>query len=334
MASRASTNSVQTTGMPPHFPSAAFDRLLPWAFAEDEGNGDVTSLATIDASTQGTATLICKEEGVLAGLPLVESVIHFRQLQVEINAFHSDGDWVKAGTKVMTLNGPLQALLSCERIILNFLQRFSGIATATHLYVQAVAGSNMKILDTRKTLPVYRELDKYAVAVGGGKNHRMGLYDMVLVKDNHADACGSVREAVLRAHARYGEKYIIEAEVRSLAEIETLLDTPVQILLLDNMDDQLLQKSVTLVRSHANLRSEMEPKAPPIQLEASGNMDLSRVKRLRQMNNGSGIDLDFISVGALTHSVKALDLSLKIHKSSNPNFSQNISTHPSQSMGE
>lgn len=283
----------------PPFPAAAFDRLLPWAFEEDEGSGDITSIATIDAMASGQATLLCKQDGILAGLPLVERVFRHRGFSPQLTALRREGEALSAGSVIMNLEGPLRALLVCERILLNFLQRLSGIATAAHEYAQALEGSGTKVLDTRKTLPGYRLLDKYAVAVGGGSNHRMGLYDMVLVKDNHAEACGSVRAAVDRIHACYGGKYPVEAEVRTVAELETLLDGQVDILLLDNMDDATLAQAVALARE----------KAPRIKLEASGNMDLARLKGLR------GLGLDFVSVGALTHSVKALDISMKIRGS-------------------
>ena len=274
----------------------ALDRLLPWAFEEDEGAGDLTSLATLDASTQGRATLLCKQSGVIAGLPLVERIFKYRRVAAKVQYHCKEGDRVEAGALLLTVEGPLQALLVCERTILNFLQRFSGIATSTSQFVQALKGSKTKILDTRKTLPGYRLLDKYSVAVGGGRNHRMGLYDMVLVKDNHAQACGGVRAAVDKVAVRYAGQFPVEAEVSNLTELESLLDAKVDIVLLDNMDDATLERAISLARE----------KAPTIKLEASGNMNLERVRRLGPMG------LDFISVGALTHSVMAMDISMNI----------------------
>jgi nicotinate-nucleotide pyrophosphorylase (carboxylating) len=203
---------------------------------------------------------------------------------------------VEPGQLIMTLEGPLRALLVCERVLLNFLQRFSGIATSASAHAQALEGTGTKLLDTRKTLPGYRLLDKYAVAVGGGTNHRMGLYDRVLVKDNHAIACGSVRAAVDKVHAKYGKRFPVEAEVRNLDELRSLLDASVDTVLLDNMDDATLREAVNLARE----------KAPGLKLEASGNMSLTRLSQLRNLG------LDFISVGALTHSVQALDISMDI----------------------
>jgi nicotinate-nucleotide pyrophosphorylase (carboxylating) len=207
-----------------------------------------------------------------------------------------EGDAIRSGQTLALLEGETRGLLLCERILLNFLQRFCGIATVTRRFVEALGRSSTRVLDTRKTLPGYRLLDKYAVAVGGGTNHRQGLFDQVLIKDNHAAACGSARIAAEKAAARYGRSYPIEAEAGTLEELESLLDAPVDSILLDNMSDARLRKAVWRARAAA----------PGIRLEASGNMDLARVRRLR--NAG----LDFISVGGLTHSVKSLDLSLKI----------------------
>jgi nicotinate-nucleotide pyrophosphorylase (carboxylating) len=278
----------------PAFPMKAFLALLPAAFAEDEGPGDVTSEATLDAGHQSRGALLCKEDGVFAGRAVMEAVFRHRGLAPRIDWLVEDGDAVRAGQVLARVEGETRGLLACERIILNFLQRLSGIATATRRFAEAAAPT--RVLDTRKTLPAYRELDKYAVAAGGGENHRMGLFDRILIKDNHAAACGSVRAAVDRAVARFGRNYVIEAEVRTLEELESLLDAPVDILLLDNMDDKTLKAAVARARSAA----------PHIKLEASGNLDLARVRKLRNLG------LDWFSVGEITHSVKALDLSLKI----------------------
>ena len=280
----------------PAFPAEAFDRLLPWAFSEDEGHGDVTSLATIPENAVGRARLLCKQSGVVAGQPLVERVFRHRGFHPTLTLLCREGEAVEAGRELMAMQGPLRALLVCERILLNFLQRLSGIATVSREYADALGNSATRLLDTRKTMPGYRALDKYAVAMGGGTNHRMGLFDMVLVKDNHAEACGSVRAAVDKVHARYAGRYTVEAEVRTLAELESLLDAPADIILLDNMDDKALREAVAMARA----------RAPRLKLEASGNMDLERVRRIRDFG------LDYISVGALTHSVKALDISMGI----------------------
>jgi nicotinate-nucleotide pyrophosphorylase (carboxylating) len=268
--------------------------LLPAAFAEDEGPGDVTSEATLDPDHRSRGALLCKEDGVFAGRPVMEAVFRHRGLAPRIEWTVDDGEAVHAGQVLARVEGETRGLLACERIILNFMQRLSGIATATRRFAEAAAPT--RVLDTRKTLPAYRELDKYAVAAGGGENHRMGLYDRILIKDNHAAACGSVRAAVDRAVSRFGRNYVIEAEVRTLDELESLLDAPVDIILLDNMDDKALKAAVARARSAA----------PRIKLEASGNLDLARVRKLRNLG------LDWFSVGEITHSAKALDLSLKI----------------------
>ena len=278
----------------PAFPHKALQALLPLAFAEDEGPGDITSEATLDAGHRSRGALLCKEDGVLAGVPVMEAVFRHRGLAPRSEWLAQEGDAVGAGQTLARVEDETRGLLVCERILLNFMQRLSGIATATRRFAEAAAP--VKILDTRKTLPGYRELDKYAVAVGGGVNHRQGLFDQILIKDNHAAANGSVRAAADRSLSRFGRAYKVEAEVRTLEELESLLDAPVDILLLDNMDDATLARAVKRAREAA----------PHLKLEASGNMTLERARKLR--NSG----LDFISVGELTHSVRALDLSLKI----------------------
>ena len=288
--------TIESRVPPPLFPMKALQTLLPLAFDEDEGAGDLTSEATLKADHRSHAVLLCKEEGVLAGAPALEAIFRYRGLAPRLEWLAREGDVIHPGDILARLEGETRGLLVCERILLNFLQRFCGIATATRNYVNALAEAGTKILDTRKTLPGYRALDKYAVAVGGGSNHRQGLFDQVLIKDNHAAACGSVRKAVDKAVSEFGRSYVVEAEVKNLEELETLLDAPVDVILLDNMNDATLRKAVKRVKAVA----------PHIRLEASGNMDITRVKRLRN------IGLDFISVGGLTHSVKALDLSLKI----------------------
>jgi len=279
----------------PLFPLKALQALCTLAFAEDEGTGDVTSEAVIEPGHRSRAYLLAKESGVLAGAPCVEAIFRHRGLAPRVEWACAEGEDFKAGQVLARFEGGTRDLLLCERIILNFLQRFCGIATTTRKFAEA-AGPSTKILDTRKTLPGYRLLDKYAVVLGGGVNHRQGLFDRVLIKDNHSEASGSARAAVDRVIAKVSRALPLQVEVRNLDELETLLETPVDSILLDNMSDEDLQSAVERVRAVA----------PHIKLEASGGMDLPRVRRLRDMG------LDFISVGALTHSVQALDLSLKI----------------------
>ncbi len=285
------------------FPELALQKLLPLAFAEDVGNGDVTSLATIPEGSLSEATLVAKAHGIIAGLPCIEMIFRNRGFLPNLESLITEGQAVKPGDKLMQLSGKTRELLVCERILLNILQRLSGIATVTHQFTQALSQSQSqsnghsktKILDTRKTLPGYRELDKYAVRIGGGQNHRQGLFDQILIKDNHILACGTVRAAVDKAVASYGKQFVIEAEVNSLEQLQTLLGSAVDIVMLDNMSDTEMEKAIAWVHAYA----------PNILLEASGNMHLSRVQGL------ANIGLDFISVGALTHSVQALDISLE-----------------------
>ncbi len=280
----------------PIFPSRSIKALLSLAFEEDEGRGDITSLATLSENHRSSAVLLAKSDGILAGLPVIGEVFRHRGLAPHIEALASEGQAFQSGQILAKLQGYTRDLLLCERILLNFMQRMTGIATLTQSFVKALEGSATKILDTRKTLPGFRDLDKYAVVVGGGTNHRRGLYDQILIKDNHAAACGGVREAVRRARAKYGGSYVVECEVRTQEELESLAGESVDIVLLDNMQDQDLRAAIAWARS----------RMPKLKLEASGNMDLPRVKSLRDFG------LDFISVGALTHSVKAADLSLDI----------------------
>lgn len=282
--------------MIPAFPLRALEPLLALAFAEDLGDaGDVTSEATLPPRHRSRAVLSAKEAGVVCGLPVLEAAFRHRGLAPRIECLAEEGQAVAAGTDLAVLEGDTVGLLGCERVILNFLQRLGGVANSARAFSEA-AGSFTRILDTRKTVPGYRALDKYAVAVGGGRNHRMGLWDQVLIKDNHVAACGSVRAAVEQARARHGRAMVVEAEVRTLEELRTLWDAPVDIVLLDNMDDTALRRAVR----------EAREKAPRLKLEASGNMDLQRVRRLADAG------LDFISVGALTHSVRAWDLTLNL----------------------
>jgi nicotinate-nucleotide pyrophosphorylase (carboxylating) len=286
----------------PTFPHRSLAPLLELAFAEDLGDvGDVTSDATLPKHHASRAVLSAKEPGVVCGQPVVEAAFRHRGTMPGLEWKVQEGQEVKVGEVLGVFTGETLALLTCERVILNFLQRMGGVATRSREFARA-AGSFTRVLDTRKTLPGFRALDKYAVAVGGGANHRMGLWDQVLIKDNHIFACGSVKAAVEKARECYGRSMVIEAEVKSLEELRTLWESSVDIVLLDNMDDTAVRTAVT----------ETRIKAPRIKLEASGNMDLERVRRLADAG------LDFISVGALTHSVKAWDLTLNLESMQEP----------------
>jgi nicotinate-nucleotide pyrophosphorylase (carboxylating) len=273
-----------------------YQALIELAIAEDLGTeGDVTSLAVVPEGER-TAVLWSKDQGVLAGEEVFTAV--FKRLDPGVTViFHfHDGARLAPGDRVAEVRGPARSLLSAERIALNFISHLSGIATEARAFADlAAASGRATILDTRKTLPGWRSLAKYAARVGGARNHRMGLYDMVLVKDNHADAAGSVTEAVRRVRAHWGKRFTVEVEVRTLAEVREAVAAGADIVMLDNMDDAAMREAVDLVAGKALV-------------EASGNMGRDRIP------GASAAGVDFISVGALTHSVKAFDFSLKIER--------------------
>jgi nicotinate-nucleotide pyrophosphorylase (carboxylating) len=275
----------------------ALDELIAMALAEDLGDrGDVTSKATIPCGQQGSARMLVKSAGVIAGVQVVERVFARVDPEVRIIWYVQDGAHVEPKTVIAELWGAVRSLLTGERTALNFIQRMSGIATLTAQYVAAVEGTQAKVLDTRKTLPGWRLLEKYAVRMGGGVNHRIGLYDMVLIKDNHVDAAGGAREAVEAARASVETAGLkIELEVRSLAELREALTLNVDRIMLDNMDEATMREAVQITNGR-------------VPLEASGNMALQRVRAVAHTG------VDFISVGALTHSAPALDISMKIGK--------------------
>ncbi len=277
------------------FPHAQLGELLPLAFEEDLGPGDVTSLATISKNSQSKAQLISKDSGVLCGTPVVKDVLDYYKATVEVEWFAKEGQLIEEKELICEFRGNTQHILSCERIILNFMQFLSGVASSVHILQSAIYNSKTKILDTRKTLPGYRKLQKYAVLVGGGLNHRQGLYDHILIKDNHNKAAGGARQAVDKAFESYGNKYTIECEVETLEELKSLKGSEVNWIMLDNMDNQQLEICIQYIRENFG----------PVKIEASGNMSLNRIKTMGHL------DLDYISVGAVTHSVKAFDFSLK-----------------------
>ncbi len=278
------------------FPAQDAQTLVRLALAEDVRTGDVTSLWTLPAQQTQTATLIAKEAGVIAGLPIIPIVFEELKENVKIDFNVEDGTYIKVGDKIASITGETKALLSGERVMLNFLQQLCGVATITNKFVQILAGTKTKVLDTRKTIPGFRTLQKYAVLVGGGSNHRMGLWDMVLVKDNHIAAAGGVLEAWNAVKKQNTQNLKVEIEVENLEQLKSLLNLGVNRIMLDNMDNQTMQEAVRIVRESGDL----------VELEASGNMSLERVKEI------ANIGLDFISVGALTHSIKSLDISMRI----------------------
>lgn len=275
------------------FPRKRMQTLITLALDEDFGDvGDITSLVTLTDGMIIRGTITAKEDGVIAGLPAVELVYAAIDAGVAINTFVSDGDNVQVGDVVCEVSGNARSVLAGERTALNFLQRMSGIATMTRRFVDAVAGTGTTILDTRKTHPGWRELDKYAVRVGGGANHRMGLYDMVLIKDNHIDAAGSI-SAAIDAVCEMELNVPIIVEIKNLAELDEALSLSPDRILLDNMDHEQMRKAVELT-------------AGKVPLEASGNVRLDNVRAVAETG------VDYISVGALTHSAPALDLSMRL----------------------
>lgn len=255
--------------------------------------GDVTSTGTLAPETRLTGRITAKAEGVAAGLPVASAAWRLVDGQVIFTPCVAEADRVKPGQPMAEVSGPAPSLLAGERTALNFLGRLSGIATLTRQFVEAVAGTKAVILDTRKTAPGARRLDKYAVKLGGARNHRLGLYDMALVKDNHIDGAGGIRPAVARLRQKYGESFPIEVEVKNQAELAEALSLNLARIMLDNMD-------------LAAMRRAVEVTAGRTPLEASGNVTLANVRAIAETG------VDYISVGALTHSAPVLDVSLRL----------------------
>ncbi|HUF46287.1 MAG TPA: carboxylating nicotinate-nucleotide diphosphorylase [Vicinamibacterales bacterium] len=274
---------------------AIYQDLVRRALAEDVGAGDVTTLATVPAEARGRAALVARVSCVVAGLDVVGEV--FRQVDpaIVLAAHVSDGDRTPAGTTLATLDGPARGLFTGERTALNFIQHLSGIATLTRAFVDA-AGGRLTILDTRKTIPGLRALAKYAVRCGGGTNHRAGLFDAVLIKDNHVRLAGGVARAVERARAA-APGQLVEVETQSLAEVDQALEAGADVIMLDNLSDEQLQGALARVSGRART-------------EVSGGVTLDRVPVL------AALGADSVSVGALTHSAPAIDISLEIDVSS------------------
>jgi nicotinate-nucleotide pyrophosphorylase (carboxylating) len=267
------------------------ERLAYAALAEDVGEGDVTTEAVVDADATGSAVILLKEPGVVCGLGIVEAVFRALDEEIEVETLVDEGALVESGTAVARLSGPLRAIVTGERTALNFLGHLCGIATLTRRYVDAVAGTGVAILDTRKTTPGLRVLEKQAVAVGGGRNHRLGLDDGVLIKDNHLRATDSIREAV--ESARETTHLPVEVECDTIEQVSEALDAGADAILLDNMTPDGLLAAAVLVRGRARL-------------EASGGVTLENVRAIAETG------VDEISIGALTHSARSLDVSLEL----------------------
>jgi len=273
--------------------------LVAAALREDVGSGDVTTTAIVPAGLRARARIVARQGGVIAGLPVAVAVFRRLSRRVRFRARVAEGAWVEPGQTIAELRGPARALLTGERVALNFLQRLSGIATLTRRCVQA-AGRNVLIMDTRKTTPGLRVLEKYAVRRGGGANHRFGLFDQVLIKDNHIRVAGGIAAAVKKARAACGRRLLIEVEAETLAQVRAALAAGADIIMLDNMSLGQMRRAVALVRRHVRDTGRR------VQTEASGGITLARLPRV------AATGVDRISLGMLTHSAPALDIAMDI----------------------
>lgn len=272
------------------------DRLIDLAFAEDIGDGDHTTLSCIPEDAMGKSKLLIKEPGVLAGVGIAKEIFHRFDPTMQVEVMMEDGSEVKPGDVAMVVTGKVRSLLQTERLMLNVMQRMSGIATMTRRYVKQLEGTHTRVLDTRKTTPGMRMLEKEAVKIGGGVNHRIGLFDMILLKDNHVDFAGGIDKAITRAKEYCREKgkdLKIEIEVRNLDELQQVLDLGgVDRIMFDNFTPELTRKAVEMVGGR-------------YETESSGGITFDTLRDYAECG------VDFISVGALTHSVKGLDMSFK-----------------------
>lgn len=276
--------------------NALVEQLIDIAFAEDIGEGDHTSLATINSDENGKSIIVAKDNGIIAGLTLVEYIFKKVDPTLVVKLLKTDGDEIAYGDVVLEVSGSSRSMLTAERTVLNFVQRLSGVASLTAKYVAELSGLHTQILDTRKTTPGMRLLEKYAVKVGGGSNHRIGLYDMILVKDNHVDFAGGITKAIARTQKYLKEHNLtlnIEIETRSIDEVNQVLSIGgVHRIMLDNFSPEELREAVNLIDGK-------------FETEASGGITLQTLRSYAETG------VDFISSGALTHSVKAMDLSMR-----------------------
>lgn len=272
------------------------DRLFDLAFAEDIGDGDHTTLCCIPETAVGKSKLLVKEAGILAGVDIARKVFHKFDPELKMEVFIEDGSVVKPGDVAFIVSGKIRSLLQTERLMLNIMQRMSGIATMTHRYMEQLKGTKTRVLDTRKTTPGMRILEKEAVKIGGGTNHRIGLFDMILLKDNHVDFAGGISQAIERCHQYLEKRNLnlkIEIEIRSIDELQQVLNKGgVDRIMLDNFTPELTRKAVEMIGGR-------------YETESSGGITLETIR------NYAECGVDFVSVGALTHSVKGLDLSFK-----------------------
>jgi nicotinate-nucleotide pyrophosphorylase (carboxylating) len=272
------------------------EQFIDLALREDIGDGDHTSLATIPENQRGKAQLLVKQEGIIAGIEVAEKIFRKLDPSISFEALMQDGQRIHKGDIAFRVEGRVITILQAERVVLNIMQRMSGIATQTNQYVQELQGLKTRILDTRKTTPGMRLLEKYAVTVGGGKNHRIGLYDMILIKDNHIDFAGSLEKAIdkTKEYLKLQQKKLqIEIEARSIDDVKRILAKGgIDRILLDNFTPKLTREAVALIHGK-------------IEIESSGNITLQNIREYAECG------VDYISVGALTHQIRSLDLSLK-----------------------
>jgi len=284
---------------PSYITAESLTQFIKQALAEDIGDGDHSSLASIPDSAQNRAKLLVKGTGILAGVELAQEIIRHVDATLTLEIFLTDGAPVKPGDIAFHVAGKAQSILTAERLVLNCMQRMSGIATYTHRLNQLIAGTNARLLDTRKTTPNFRMMEKWAVLIGGGVNHRYGLFDMIILKDNHVDYAGGIKQAITATHEylqRTNRQLKIEVETRNLQEVQQVLDTGgIDRIMLDNMNPDQLREAVQLINGRFTT-------------EASGGITDETIAAI------AATGVDFISVGALTHSIRSLDLSLKARK--------------------
>lgn len=276
--------------------SLTIEQIIDFALKEDIGDGDHTTLSTVPADKRGKMALFVKEEGILAGVDLARQIFHHFNPDISMQIILRDGSHISKGDIAFLVDGPVQNLLTCERLVLNFMQRLSGIATQTNKMVKILEGTQVKILDTRKTTPLLRELEKMAVRIGGGYNHRFGLFDMILIKDNHVDFAGGITKALNQTKQYLTDKKLdleIEIEVRNMEELREALEANIASrILIDNFKPHEMKEAVEFVNGR-------------VQTEASGGITIDNLREYAEAG------VDFISSGALTHHIKSLDLSLK-----------------------
>ncbi|MER2999041.1 carboxylating nicotinate-nucleotide diphosphorylase [Pontibacter populi] len=284
---------------PTYLTEKSISDFIAMALAEDIGDGDHSSLASIPGDAQNQARLLVKGDGILAGVELAGYIFNAVDPTLQVEVLMQDGETIKYGDVALTVKGKAQSILTAERLVLNCMQRMSGIATYTHHLTDLIKGTGAKLLDTRKTTPNFRIMEKWAVVIGGGHNHRFGLFDMIILKDNHVDYAGGIKEAIV-ATQRYlqekGKDLRIEVETRNLDEVKQAIETGgIHRIMLDNMTPEMMREAVAMIGGK-------------FETEASGGITETTIRSVAECG------VDYISVGALTHSIKSIDLSLKAYK--------------------